>query len=70
MRALLGFLCLFSCTQAASAAQRLDDARTARTAEVRAVLSEISAKREAADEDPSHDLPEDLRAAVEAWTRG
>ncbi len=70
MRALLGLLCLFSCAQAASASQRLDDARVARTAEVRAVLSEIAARRDPADERRSHDLPDGLREAVEAWTRG
>lgn len=70
MRALFGILCLFSCAEAASAAQRLHDARVARTAEVRAVLSEISARRGTPDEERSHDLPDDLREAVEAWTRG
>ncbi len=70
MRALLGLLCLFSCAQAASASQRLDDARVARTAEVRAVLSEISDKRDSAQERRSHDLPDALREALEAWTRG
>ncbi len=69
MRALFGFLCLFSCAQAASAAQRLEEARTARTAEVRAVLSEISDSRDATLERHSHDLPDGLREAVEAWTR-
>ncbi len=70
MRALLGFLCLFSCAQAASASQCLDEARLARTAEVRAVLSEISDQSEASLERRSHDLPEDLREALETWTRG
>ncbi len=68
MRALLGILCLFSC--AATASERADAARLARAAEVRAVLSEISDKRDPSDGLRSHDLPDDLREAVEAWTRG
>ncbi len=70
MRALLGILCLFCGTPAMAASACTDAARLARTAEVRAVLSEISAGRDQSDERPSHDLPEDLRKAVEAWTQG
>jgi hypothetical protein len=70
MRALLGILCLFSCAPAATASERADAARLARAAEVRAVLSEISDKRDPSDGLRSHDLPDDLREAVEAWTRG
>src|SRR3712207_7413564 len=56
MRALLGILCLFSCAPAATASERADVARLARAAEVRAVLSEISDKRDPSDGLRSHDL--------------
>ena len=66
MRALLGLLCLFCGAPAAMAGA--EASRLARTAEYRAVLSEIAAARAVPDEPLSHDLPDGLREAVEAWT--
>ncbi len=70
MRALFGILCLFSSVSAASASQSAESERLARAAEVRAVLTEIAESRPASAERQSHDLPDELRKAVEAWTRG
>ena len=68
MRALIGLLCLFSGDPAASVGGDADEARLARSAEVRAVLSEISARSPAPNDSIPHDLPDGLREAVEAWT--
>ena len=69
MRALLGFLCLFSIAPAA-ANPCADNPRTARTEEVRAVLADI-AKDEADPAAPAtSDLPQGLKEAIEIWTKG
>ena len=67
MRAVLGFLCLFSLAPAA-AGPCADNPRSARTEEVRAVLAAIAqAETDAA---VTSDLPEGLKEAIEVWTRG
>ena len=70
MRALLGLLCFFCGAQAAAAKDAVDANRQARTAEYRAVLSEIAVVRPRSEERLSHDLPDPLREALDVWTKG
>ena len=68
MRALLGLLCFFCGAQTVAAKDAVEAARQARTAEYRAVLSEIAVARPRSEERLSHDLPDPLREALEVWT--
>ena len=68
MRALLGLLCFFCGAQTVTAKNAGEAARQARTAEYRAVLSEIAVARPRPEERLSHDLPDPLRDALDLWT--
>ena len=68
MRALLGLLVFFWGSPVECASCDREEARSDRTAEYRAILSEISPGLPASAAAPPRHLPEGLREAVEAWT--
>ena len=66
MRALFGLLCFFYTAPADRTDTACQEAQRARVAEYRTLIREISADQVV--QQSARDLPEGVRAAIEAWT--
>jgi hypothetical protein len=68
MRVLLTVLSLISGSPDDVTAEESQRARIERTDEYRAVLAEIATRKVSSMPPRSHDLPDAIREAIEAWT--
>jgi hypothetical protein len=68
MRALFSIFCLFSSLSGGGIAEDLEAAQQERTEQYHAVLAEIATDKALSVTPLPHDLPDDIREAIEAWT--
>ena len=68
MRALFSIFCLFSNLSGGGIAEELEAAQQERTEQYHAVLAEIAPDKALSVTPLPHDLPDDIREAIEAWT--
>jgi hypothetical protein len=68
MRALFSIFCLFSNLSGGGIAEDLEAAQQDRTEQYHAVLAEIATDKALSVTPLPHDLPDDIREAIEAWT--
>ncbi len=68
MRALFSIFCLFSTLSGGGIAEELDAAQQERTEQYHGVLAEIATDKAFSVTPLPHDLPDDIREAIEAWT--
>jgi hypothetical protein len=68
MRALFSIFCLFSSLSGGGIADDLEAAQQERTEQYHAVLAEIATDKALSVTPLPHDLPDDIREAIEAWT--
>ena len=69
MRALLSILCLFAGLSDDGFAEEIESRRQQRAEQYRAILAEIAVDPAFSGEQTPHDLADDVREALEAWTR-
>jgi hypothetical protein len=68
MRALFSIFCLFSNLSGGGIAEDLEAAQQERAEQYHAVLAEIATDKAFSVTPLPHDLPDDIREAIEAWT--
>jgi hypothetical protein len=68
MRALFSIFCLFSTLSGGGIAEDLEAAQQERTEQYHTVLAEIATDKAFSVTPLPHDLPDDIREAIEAWT--
>jgi hypothetical protein len=69
MRVILAVLCLFYGSPGDIAAEYYESTSEPKVERYRALLAEISSSGAASEHRTLIDLPEDLREAIEAWTK-